>query len=585
MWTTKILTLVIFIYCLITTVFASKECYSDFCHKTTATFSSEKPRCLITPIKKDIDCMNFKFHNLGAGSRVKIPFSDIKLSAYVLAFPELHTKVTAFNLTVNNAAFNRMTTRYQELGAQKSYCRHIQLGDLKEANELPNLFISCPFSNSSFEGVPYRLEYLITGNNYEYSKKFVFQVPDHLSIDESIENVQNYVPFFYIEVSDAKLSLHIQSVPEKYNVTRYRIWMINNDTKLIKSFDLTANGRKHLKYEFLVTEGVHYFKVAAMHTDCGDYGCNNSTSPVISTKQPTRRLLIMIVSVVWIPPVILYAIYYFYKLYQKREIFKRINRKPNCLLVYSPTHLAHISVISDLAKYLKICNINAMMDVLDISETDSKDPGLWCNAAFKKADVIAVVTSPSLKDTNIPIIYRNIDSHALKLIKENYSWNSKRYITIEFPYCKSSDIYIPEEAAVFKKFIIPENLEKLIHCIHNTDYIQFYDVSNKNLLESIEIATIEINKEILNSSQSRADNDKILPSNVISKIKNVHADENHCQPEESSHVIADTKDSKCFNTKISELNLLGEDLKSEMDTCEYTFPDTDNEFRVDRLDL
>lgn len=51
--------------------------------------------------------MNFKFHHSGPVSRVKIPFADIKLSAYVAAFPELHTKVTAFNLTVNNAAFNR----------------------------------------------------------------------------------------------------------------------------------------------------------------------------------------------------------------------------------------------------------------------------------------------------------------------------------------------------------------------------------------------------------------------------------------------------------------------------------------------
>lgn len=99
----------------------------------------------------------------------------------------------------------------------------------------------------------------------------------------------------------------------------------------------------------------------------------------------------------------------------------------------------------------------------------------------------------------------------MKLIKENYSWNNKRYMTIEFPYCKSGDI--PEEAAVFKKFIIPENLEKLVHCIHNTDYIQFYDISNKNLLESIEVATTEINKEILNSSQSRADN-----GNALNKI-------------------------------------------------------------------
>ncbi|XP_057325549.1 uncharacterized protein LOC130667741 isoform X1 [Microplitis mediator] len=582
MCTSKLRILVIFIFCFLTSIHASKECYSGFCHKTTTDFPTEEPRCLITPIKKDIDCVNFKFHNLERTFSTKIPFADIKLSAYVATFPEYHTKVTAFNLTINNAAFNRMTTRYQELGARKSYCRHIQLRGLKEINKLPNLFISCPFSNSSFEGIPYRLEYLIAGDNYEYSKKLVFQVPDHLSIDENIENVQNYVPFFYIEVSDAKISIHIQSVPDKFNVTTYRIWMINNDTNLIKSFDLTANGKKHLKYDFLITEGVHYFKVSAMHPDCGDYGCVNSTSPVISTKQPTRRLLIMIVSVVWIPPVILYAIYYFYKLYQKREIFKRINRKPNCLLVYSPTHLAHISVISDLAKYLKNCNINAMMDVLDIPETDTKDPGLWCNAAFHKADVIAVVTSPRLRDTNIPIIYRNIDNHALRLIKENYSWNNKRYITIEFPYCKPDDI--PEEAIVFKKFNIPENLEKLIHYVHNTDYIQFYDVSSKNLLKSIEVAMTEITKEIYVKSKSLIENDNLLPVNTTSVIKTV-VSENRVQPDESSNDIEDCKNSHCFTTKISELNLLGEDLKTDMITCEYTFPKTDSEFHIDRLDL
>lgn len=196
------------------------------------------------------------------------------------------------------------------------------------------------------------------------------------------------------------------------------------------------------------------------------------------------------------------------------------------------------------------------------------------------------------------------------MIKENYSWNNKRYITIEFPYCKPDDI--PEEAIVFKKFNIPENLEKLIHYIHNTDYIQFYDVSSKNLVKSIEVAMTEITKEIYVKSKSLIENgsildevvkfviyqftyvynntffswilDNFLPVNTTSVIKKVEG-KNHHQPEESFNDVEDCKNSNCFSTKISELNLLGEDLKSDMNTCEYTFPETNSEFHIDRLDL
>lgn len=46
--------------------------------------------------------------------------------------------------------------------------------------------------------------------------------------------------------------------------------------------------------------------------------------------------------------------------------------RPNCLLVYSPTHPAHVKVMAELTKYLRCCNINAMIDMFDIAETANK---------------------------------------------------------------------------------------------------------------------------------------------------------------------------------------------------------------------
>ena len=53
-------------------------------------------------------------------------------------------------------------------------------------------------------------------------------------------------------------------------------------------------------------------------------------------------------------------------------MLKKTDVKPNCLLVYSPTHSAHVSVMIELARYLRGCSINAMIDCLDIPETVNK---------------------------------------------------------------------------------------------------------------------------------------------------------------------------------------------------------------------
>lgn len=166
----------------------ASRCYSDFCQNTTTNIHQNIPQCLLTPIQRGKDCVNLKFHNLGHNPPPGVPLADLKLSAYVAKLP--HTKLTAFNLTINSIKFRRLITRYQNLGDKKSsHCRDNRFYDFDKFENGRDIFVACPFSNSSFEAVDYRLEYLIIGHYYEYSRQLIFTVPNHSSIGNSILNI------------------------------------------------------------------------------------------------------------------------------------------------------------------------------------------------------------------------------------------------------------------------------------------------------------------------------------------------------------------------------------------------------------
>lgn len=92
-----------------------------------------------------------------------------------------------------------------------------------------------------------------------------------------------YTPFFYVDVSDpSNLALYVQPLPPRYNVTRYQVWLIRNETQSAVSTTLLANeDGGHIRYNFTAPDGVYYVKVAALHPDCNEHGCVNSTSPFI----------------------------------------------------------------------------------------------------------------------------------------------------------------------------------------------------------------------------------------------------------------------------------------------------------------
>lgn len=293
----------------------------------------------------------------------------------------------------------------------------------------------------------------------------------------------------------------------------------------------------------------------------------------------SHQLLIMIISLVWIPPVLLYALYHAFKLYRKK-VLKRVAMKPNCLLIYSPTHPSHVNVMAELTKYLRYYNINAMIDMFDIAETANKDPGLWCNTAFQTADVVLVVTSPPISAKfDATIIYRNVDNHLLQLLKENYPRRNKRYYAIHLPYCKSD--HIPEEARLFKKFRIPEDLARLVKTIHGIACLRFLTVSDRELLESIRFATAKISEDETSSViKNIEETDDLLLPIVVQETAN-------CNIEQSEISRPDTPDSnvipQSFTTCIDELNLLGE----TEDEKSFGINSTKNdcEFRVDKLNL
>lgn len=88
-----------------------------------------------------------------------------------------------------------------------------------------------------------------------------------------------------MDVSDpSSLALYVQPLPPKYNVTRYRAWLIRNDTQTAFCTVLTANeDGGHIRYNFVAPDGVYYVKVTALHPDCDNklHGCVNSTTPFI----------------------------------------------------------------------------------------------------------------------------------------------------------------------------------------------------------------------------------------------------------------------------------------------------------------
>lgn len=121
-----------------------------------------------------------------------------------------------------------------------------------------------------------------------------------------------------------------------------------------------------------------------------------------------------------------------------------------------------------------------------------QNPSLWCDEAFRKANVVVVVSSPPKTDYSYSIYTSAPQAH--RLIEENYPRNDKKYVAVLLPYCSREDI--PPVARKFRRVRLPQQCKKLLIRCHKTDYTNmFHDwKNNQELIKSIEIAELEIRR-------------------------------------------------------------------------------------------
>ncbi|XP_076292829.1 uncharacterized protein LOC143215020 isoform X2 [Lasioglossum baleicum] len=553
----------------------ASDCFPDYCQYKDEVLLKPGVQCLLTKVERGEDCTDLTFETF----RKEDTNEDSNRVSLRVYEHNIVQRVTAFNLSVSNANFHGLITRYQSLSnPNQSACRHVEFYGNETHPAPEELYVSCPFANDSYESSPYRLHVLLTGETYNYSKQYIFNVPRHRFIEEDA-GVRDYTPFVYVDVSDApRFLLYIQALPESYNVSEYRVWLMNDETDSVDTNGSWTTSDEAMSYDLTDRTGVFYFKVSAIHSDCGKYGCANSTTPSITTPSP-HRLFIMIISTVWIPPVILCALYHLYKLC-RRECWKR-RQKPTCLLIYSPTRLTHINAMSELAKYLRNSNVT-VIDTLDVTDATrnperdfafTQDPKECCGAAFQSADVVLVAASPPPKKPTVSFIYRDNDNHLLKLVKENQARKEKRYYIVQLPYCKPEDV--PEETRHLRRFSLPKELPNLVKVIHKMERVGCIYVSDKEFLDSVKLAKLEMLGEDSNSRDARETENLLRP-------------ESERAPDKQSPVLTKGNDvlSQTFATNIDELNLLGE---TETDTeatfaCRSSIGQTGG-FRIDELTL
>ncbi|XP_017887333.1 uncharacterized protein LOC108629272 isoform X2 [Ceratina calcarata] len=537
---------------------ADYSCYSDYCQNVTEFIPTPGFQCLLTRVKKGEVCRKY-ISDDNIQSYPENTKSNFTLRAYV---SEINPgfRYTAFNLSVTGVDFQELVTYYQWMDNKNElYCRKIRFYGNETYPAPKELYISCPFANDTYENKNYRLKYIVTGERYKYRKQYMFRVPDHMFFGGDI-SIREYMPFVYVDISDKPVfSLHIQPLPDSYNVTMYKVWLMQYGSDWFKTFDVRTGDE--LRYDFSSHTGYFYFKVAPMHPTCGDYGCANSTTPLI--ERPSQHLLLMMVSIVWIPPMIMLILHKFY-----REVLRR-RRRPRCLLLYVPSRSSHTTVMRELEKYLRNCNIDVV--ILEINATDitGEDPE-HMDTALRNADVILLAVSPPPEKPMASSIYRNANSYLLRLMDASQS-RTKRYYIVQLPYCKSDDV-LEEANSNVTVICLPKELPKLIKLIHgHGEYV--FSASDKEFLDSLKTVKLEFFDEDPNVGKDERETENLLSSETTEVSKDCNDD---------SRLISTNKSEK-FTLNIHDLDLLGENTNSDQTCTRNNLTNNGCAIRLDQL--
>ncbi|XP_021922257.1 uncharacterized protein LOC110831033 isoform X2 [Zootermopsis nevadensis] len=431
----------------------SVSCMTQLLH-----LNASNSACMVVSYLQS-DCAKWSFnvgglsHNLGA----------VVLKAY--PYEESGYRLSVFNVSLTDIRWTSLRFRFKQNGYDnKHFCREF---NVSSEYSIPELFYDCLWTKSNYEETYFTFEYEAQTLQHTEVRKYVTELPSYKHIAPRTE-LKNWSPFLYVDVSESPVFIaKWQQAPSHFGVQNYRVQVfskVESSEMNLQASEVIpgANENHELSYKFdAFHSGDYHFEVCILSNNCTDGLCKIAKSPYITVRTFIPKTLIFCC-------LILLSLFLFILCVWRRQHHPVVDAKlPVVLIIYTPSHAAHVKCMVTLTEYLRnVCFVEALLDQLDIQVSETKDPFMWCNEAFSRADFVMVVSSPP-KCCNQEGIFRNVDVIALHFLKEKFSERNSRpdFFSVLMPYCTERDI--PDEAKNLRMFKLTKDFDKMLRYIHN----------------------------------------------------------------------------------------------------------------------
>lgn len=385
----------------------------------------------------------------------------------LIAFPECEEThgFSVLKILFKDVKWNTLQFRFMEYqNESRTFCRRFTVSPYYS---IPELFYDCRWTVKSDFDKTFIFQYEAQNKLYREAGKYWFKLPSYSELDlTNKRDLTQWTPFLYVDVSESPaLTVRWLQAPQNFGISKYELKVYDKDElKETKVFSSTNEEELSYTYsEYFPKYGEYKFEVRLHNDSCKNCTYRSSESPVINVGDSAKWALAVGVIGGLVVTCLLGAIWYSWKRMSKRP---KTVKPPKLLIIYTQSNASHINVVEELAQYLRnFCNVDALLDKLDIPKTKTQDPYEWYNDAFDHLDFVMVVSSPP-KCCNQVGLYRDVENIALRLLKNKFSDHNFRYqvFSVLLPYCTEQDI--PNEVKHFLKFRLIKDWDKMLWFIH-----------------------------------------------------------------------------------------------------------------------
>lgn len=282
-------------------------------------------------------------------------------------------------------------TEYQN--ESRTFCRRLTVSS---NHSIPELLYDCRWTDRSDFDKTFIFQYEAQGKFYTEAGRYWFKLPSYNKLDlTSKEDLTQWTPFLYVDVSESpSLTVRWLQAPQSFGVTKYELKVYGRD-ELKETKVFSSTNEEELSYTYsenFPMYGEYRFEVRLHNDSCENCTYLKSESPVINVGDSAWWSLAVGVIGGSVVMCLLGAIWYSWKSMLERP---KTIKPPKLLIIYTQSSASHIKVVEELAQYLRnFCNVDALLDKLDIPKTKTQDPFEWYNDAFDHLDFVMVVSSP-----------------------------------------------------------------------------------------------------------------------------------------------------------------------------------------------